>query len=359
MSEQLKRKPVPRLFSHLNIILALHLVLVAAFVTDLVPAGYVSEELEAFFSFDQGIVIASLLVVWTFMTALILYYIGKKDERFYGIRNWKIAIQTLGPWQKRGIVAVLGLVLLLLLLAGIVKLPVTLTALSVLLFVTAGYMLWTVIKMSDEDVLKQELTIWIGSVYEPSAWKRACLGLLKDMDCSDQNSLEFLSEIIIDSFIDMTNRRQQLEFYKLSSVIIWTTERIDYSGFRLLFLKNLADRMVKRCPEAVDFFTAVMITAMESKGDPAAEFRDVLSVIPGADIRNTLVIRALVYNTYIEARMGKACRMPVQKRLRHLLATPIGAAEKTDAVKFWWILYRMNEEIRGSMSLKEAMRWLR
>ena len=82
--------------------------------------------------------LSSLLVVWTFITAVAIFYMEKKDNTYCGIRTWDIISFDINRNIKRISAAMFFIELLLMLLAFIFDLSCTLIYFLFLYPVTAG-----------------------------------------------------------------------------------------------------------------------------------------------------------------------------------------------------------------------------
>lgn len=90
---------------------------------------------------DEGTVIASLLVVWTFITAVMIFYMERKDQRYYGIRQWEIVSFDMSKCVKRSFFLLFFIELLVLMIAPFIKLWITIAYFCILYPVTAECML--------------------------------------------------------------------------------------------------------------------------------------------------------------------------------------------------------------------------
>lgn len=91
------------------------IIILVAFILDLVKETYVSKTVEDLFDYDIQNVLPVTISIWAFITAIIVFSIGKFDEHRYGIRMIDTLIVTFGtPFLiMQGFVVILELLALI------------------------------------------------------------------------------------------------------------------------------------------------------------------------------------------------------------------------------------------------------
>lgn len=106
-------------------------------VLDILPFPYFFNWIEEIFSFDLGNLLSIALMIWTFVTALLVYYMGRIKDKFFGV-NLRDALQFDENQQefyneiKNAGILFLG-ELLVLIISAILEYPITMVVLNFLL----------------------------------------------------------------------------------------------------------------------------------------------------------------------------------------------------------------------------------
>ena len=336
-------KKESKLFEKFNWILILHIVLLVTVALDICPFPYVTLEitklikfdLQDFFTYDEGVLISSLLVVWTFLTAIIIYYLGRKDEKFCGLRNSQVIFGSVH--EKK--ILYMGIIflaeLLLLLFSAIIHLPITLVAFAIILPITTFYVFWMVMQSTDDQVLKLRLKQMI----QNSVRKKndTIHSVLLQWDYSQGESLSVLREILKVYFNEIVKNSEAWSYKEELEHIRVVFEKLSDHGEQRKFFKILVGDMAKngKAKTNVDVFTIFLCGGLQYSENYAISFcRDLVAAIEENDIRRQLILRGIVYNKYIETCTGKRNRQLVQNELRNLLHEGISKEEQKNTLLF-------------------------
>ncbi|MDE7430479.1 MAG: hypothetical protein K2N34_00940 [Lachnospiraceae bacterium] len=141
----------------LNIAAVILVIWLASGIFDIISRGSVfgTQGEECFY--ETGDVIAISVVVWTFMMTLFMYYLGRIDERCYGIKRYEsflMDFQT--PLRFYGIFGIIFGDLLVLIVASVAKFALMLICDAFILFATMLYVLVVIsIKTSRRNIVEQ------------------------------------------------------------------------------------------------------------------------------------------------------------------------------------------------------------
>lgn len=91
---------------------------------------YVCEILKTFHSYDLSVVVAIAVVIWTFTTSMFVYFLGKADQRHYGIHVIDVFVKGMHVDKIYRIATVIFGEIALLILASVVDYKITLFSLA-------------------------------------------------------------------------------------------------------------------------------------------------------------------------------------------------------------------------------------
>lgn len=309
-----------------GILLVFHCLLIVTVIIDNVPPLNITTKISAIDFFisltkydgldddTMRAMVSSVLVVWTFITAVFVFYMEKKDNLYCGVRQSEIVLFDVRRCVRYVLFILFFLELLLLLLSAWIYMPVTMVYLSVLYAPTAGCILWSVGCATSQEMLKKRYYELLSYEYEhriqgsleqelPSL--SAFLGNLllfgeKEWDLL----LEILSQVFAGWF-DVEDEERRKAAGKLSyRVIRYILENTQDNRKKKAFLRELGHQICTRADSAsslVDILTSMILPAIEFT-DPQGNSYYVmaLSGIADKDIRQELLIRGIVYSCYLE-----------------------------------------------------------
>lgn len=151
--------------------------------------------------------VSSLFVIWTVITAILIFYIERKENQMCGIRQWVIVSNRLSELEKGAVIVVLFVEAGFLLIEGIVLLPRTLLCLGFLLWLTVLIMFIFVSEATDRDRLKEECKRFI----KKEAGKRKD----EELDKSDKDNRKDKLE----DFFIFYRRADELDFDYLLEIM--------------------------------------------------------------------------------------------------------------------------------------------
>lgn len=174
-------KDLGNLTRYIRIWLALHTIFLSIFLLgDLLACvgleisfvqSFISGPWDIFCKWEEAIMenngnpyvnfVSSLFVIWTVITAILIFYIERKENQLCGIRHWVIVTNRLSEPEIYAVVVILSAEVGLLLVENIVLLSRTLLFLGVSLWVTVTFMFVFVFEATDRERLKEEFKKFI------------------------------------------------------------------------------------------------------------------------------------------------------------------------------------------------------
>lgn len=268
-------------------------------------------------------IISSLLVVWTFMSAIIIFYMEKKDQLYCGIRQWEIALFDIKKKTKYAVVILFFAELLILVAAPFCELPVTISYFCFLYPVTALCILTFVAWVTGEAAMLERYISLLGSQYRydhpvSGALEQdipALYAYLKRISDFHDDDWERVLKII--SAVFMRQCRQS-DIKKRISAGKYSYEVVKYilqcsndTNAKKKFIKRLAanaETSEQNRRYLTDILTALLFPAVEIQNDAGRSYYIIaLSAVKSDETRQELLMRGAVYARYLNyVRSAKA-----------------------------------------------------
>ena len=187
---------------HKMICLLWMLALVTTIILDLVPCRYVWI-FKDIFDYNLSNLVAVLVVVWTFVTTIIGYWINKAENYLYGVKVIHLLIQEYGIPKIAKFIEVIILQLVVLIIIVIGEMPITATFLAIFLVYTVvfAFLSFFVIptKYNLYKQIKKEIYTF-GTNQKRNA-----------SDTKKEQKQEFLSKLLHDALKGMNNSKEPHE----------------------------------------------------------------------------------------------------------------------------------------------------
>lgn len=282
-----------------------------------------------------------LLAIWTFVTAVIIFYLGKKDELLYGISNWNIVENYLNKIDKFFILFVLFFDLALVLMSLIIKISISLFCLGFWLVVISLYVFLFVLKCTDMDNVSKHLKLIIQIRYVRRTDKKDLddylLQILRNIDYEKEDDLDFLLDLIEKLF-----GKVNISFENSYRIAISIYIRITNQEARILFIKNIIKAICQFQDKKNEYLSAVLMPIFEyEKGNLVGMLNNIISGIPDEKERRRILVRSIVYNGYLDVKSKSRDRVIICEQLRRQLIN-ISEDEISDAKEFYWNLFEEN-----------------
>lgn len=325
-----KKKRIPNIGVCAKLLLAAHGISVVTFIIDTVTPvnittrnpfiNFLLSGVNSLIEYDglgpdtMNTMVSSVLVVWTFITAVFIFYMEKKDNLYCGVRQSEIILFDVSRRVIYALFILFFIELLFLLLAILIHKPVTLVYLSVLYAPTAGCILWGVGCATSQKMIKKRYFDLISYEFEhriPGSLEQelpSFSAFLGNMFSFGEKEWDLLLEILSHVFAglcDVEDEERRKEAGKLSYRVVRSVlENTEDDGKRKDFLTELGRQIYRRVessPRTVDILTSMLLPAVEFK-DPRGDsfYVMALSGIADKDIRQELLIRGIVYSCYLE-----------------------------------------------------------
>lgn len=202
--------------------------LIAAFSLDCCKADYYKWA-EKFFDYSEDIMISSLLVIWSLIAAILVYYLGRKDEKFYGLSSWEVISNGLCKWEKRIICIILFVELWLCLAAIPADYPITLVCIAVFLLISLAYSFHIVFRGTKPEIityhLKELLKKSVHNVQKGAECRELDI-VLRNIDFSVEEQQDFLLSILKECFYSDVSKNKCGRFCYRGE-ILWTFQGWD------------------------------------------------------------------------------------------------------------------------------------
>lgn len=265
---------------------------------------------------ESGTVITSLLVVWTFVTAVMIFYMEKKDLLYCGMRQWEIALFDLGRCMKRSFFVLFFTELLVMVAAPFIHLPLTITYFCILYPITAACILAFVGWVTGDAAMEERYISLVKNQcrYDnPVSGKLdkdipALYGYLKKVpDFADDDwdrVLKILMEVFVRFFDRKNVQKRLLSGERLYEIVRYILSNCNDMNAKKDFLRKLAGRTeieIRNSRHCVDILTALLLPAVEIKNNVGCcYYITALSAIEDDDIRQELLVRGVVYTYYLD-----------------------------------------------------------
>ena len=318
---------------YVKVLIIFHLATIFTVIIDFIPCDIYSytpktihpvlKELDFLFTFKipcgmTSTIISSILVVWTFITAIIIFYMGKKENLYCGMRVWDIVSHNLSKKIKVFIVLLFFCELFLILAASMLDLPVTLAYFSVLYTLTSIFTFWFISWATSEQTIQNEYFLLITDEYthitiltNDSFEKQLPVlsQFIHTLSFSVEKELDTLREIILTIYLPYcqnSNDKVQQEYKKsLYLVLLKIRNVLESDACTNNFFRSLAKSaydILKEDPNATDILSAMSFPLLTSSMYDAAHYINFVSVIPENAMRNELILRGAVYTVYLDKK---------------------------------------------------------
>lgn len=173
--------------------------------------------------------ISSLLVIWSLIAAILVYYLGRKDEKFYGLSSWEVISNGLCKWEKRIICIILFVELWLCLAAIPADYPITLVCIAVFLLISLAYSFHIVFRGTKPEIityhLKELLKKSVHNVQKGAECRELDI-VLRNIDFSVEEQQDFLLSILKECFYSDVSKNKCGRFCYRGE-ILWTFQGWD------------------------------------------------------------------------------------------------------------------------------------
>lgn len=311
---------------------------------------------------DDTVMIPSLLALWALIAAILVYYLGRKDETLYGLSGWGIISCCMQTWQKVIVCFALFADLCLSIFLIIKWSPFTSVYIAGFLLLALLYSFYVVAAGTRRDTMLQLVKILLKQEVSHTRQGSDCKELktvLSSLDYTMEEDVDFLSEILEVCFLPDEYCGKE----KDKTVVSFETLRGLYRSIRLvipmmeektavLFVRNLLSET-----HNLDVWSAVGFPLLELQEQ--GEGPDIQEVISGLaeDIENfrKLLLRMIVYEIYLEERGKRRWRAMFIEEYVSLLDSVVTRQDIEYMVEFWVQLYEYTREVTGQEKLFTQM----
>lgn len=340
-------KDLRKLTKYIRIWLALHIIsLSATFLIDLLACAgpetrekvpfaqwLISGPWDVFCKWEEAIMenngdpyvnfVSSLFVIWTVITAILIFYIERKENQLCGIRHWVIVTNRLYELEIYAVVGILSAEVGLLLVENIVLLSRTLLCLGVSLWATVTFMFVFVFEATDKDRLKEEFKKFIkkeagkrkdGESDKADKDQKKKKDKLEDFFTfyrkADELDFDYLLEIMKEIFDEVEIRRlvsMSSEEYIIKSDFMYKLcVQVGHNSLKNQFVENFINEIVNKGnqenKEGRKKAAELLLFPLLEANDESCV--DGLGVIDDETIRNEALIDCYVLAAYFNQNPG-------------------------------------------------------
>lgn len=256
----------------------------------------------------RDLTVSSILTLWTIIVAALVYYLGRKDEKYYGFSGWQIITFGIKSWQKRYVAAILFIELIFTLLYIIIwsSAAVVLTIITLLALLLCTF--YIVAVSTQSDYLSIQIKELLDAAVSEAAQNDTCrelMTLLRNLDYSKETDVDFLLDILEYCFYPGTGKTEKKKLRILSGSVRFALLSMSPDAAEI-FIKNLLLKV-----NDIDFRTAVIFPVQElQEQDYALEAADMISVTGNTADYGTLLQRMIVCEIWLEGKSNIHWRQP-------------------------------------------------
>lgn len=352
------------LFQHINYLLGFHCVAFLALLLDLLCPLLISCQkipfrFILFYNYcwleerlDKGVLISSLLVVWTFITVVIVFYMERRENRYCGVRIWDIVAFELKPRQKYAICFLFFAELAIILIGTFLEPILTLIVFIPIYTVTAGCVLWFVVRATAEQIIWRNLKAIIRMEYQnaPSQNDRQYMQAFIDaLPACKEKELEFLIDLMTEDIIRPYIARgwpnfpqMQKEIYNLMICIL---EKMRGNTLKVLFVQSLGARMKEVEAdenELLPLLYSVALPMLERMDDTWLYlYTDFIAALHpwNGEVHKKMLLGGSVYTLYLETCTAENEQEPVRMKIAQFLGQSLTDSDKQYIHRFWTCLF--------------------
>lgn len=337
---------------------------------------------------------SALLVVWTFLTVIVMYFAEHESNRIYGQTVADLAVSVLDNRTNKLLrFALLELVILL--LSTMFTIPLTLSILFVTVPLTTYYAIYFILHDASsvnllllfEKLLRKDIhddwIAWNNSSSNSSTqtvhWRflRRFSSMIENMDLGLSNDYEFVLSIMPHLLYYMMDIKDDTETQSsiLSKSIQWDipyeTVKIVMRGvpesqriklghdMMRVFLHPENDVTFTNSAAVVEVLAVISLYPIiyaEDSRNPIQEFNELLHVVKDQSMRTKIILRAIMNNLYLE--VSPNTRSLITLQLTQLLPDydEQNLIIYEEALHYWWdISNKYSESMHDASHLSRYM----
>lgn len=295
-----------------------------------------------------------ILVVWTFTMALVIFWMGRVEDKQYGIRIMDVFIKTISPntpFKELTLMAIaIAVELIEVFFAVFFKWKYTLKITAFLQILTMMYIFMAVcIEGSRTNILEQIKKSSVDYILDSrnigDGINDFMANMIKSIDYRDEREVNLLNNTIekivkrIPAWMNC-EKKTNLQWY-MQSFTDYVVKSCDNADTMEKIINHLFLKMDNVYAKNGIFFS--IIDNEYQKGAPniqhilGNEFND----------RNIVIAAGLAYNVYISTRKNNKYRRELTRKLQCYIKYPLRKNETNEMIEVWAALakqYGKNEE---------------
>lgn len=321
------------------------IILIIALGFDFVPWPYVGI-FEKIFDYNLDNMVAILVVVWTFATTIIGYWLEKAEERVYAVKVIQLLLYEYGMAKITAFIGIIILELVILIIIAVAEYEITAVFMALFLVYTVIYafLSFCVIptKSNACNQIKKEISTLFSAEKQEEAYINGLLdrilrGMRKSEESCEEELLEILkliSDVVKEKFSERSTIRQKREVYLGCRIIIdeilkfkWNAEK-NYIVFR---------NWMNYDEELLEVKQAVIASLLE---DALLENYNTLEKLLTTESKqfHELYIWTIIYSLYCKTAKGRRWQCWYIERLKKKFGKRWCVNDERRAIDYWKII---------------------
>lgn len=313
----------------------------------------------------QSITISAMLTLWTIIVAVLVYYLGRKDEKFYGFSGWQILSFGMTVWQKRCASVFLFMELIFTLLFIVFWCPAAVVLTVVILLFALACSFYIVAVGTQPEYLNVQIKEMLTAAAIRTTQGDTCrelMTVLRNLDYSREADTDFLLEILEYCFCPAADdgKGDTGDKKSVRKESLWLLYRA--VRYALLSMdKDTAEIFIKNFllkSNDIDLRTVLIfpVQELQEQGlDIKAE--ELISVIEEEyEDNKKLILRMIVYEIWLEEKRGIHWRNVYIVEYIHLLEDRLMSGDIDEMLAFYMqICAYQNENVTVQNGIQRIM----
>lgn len=322
-------------------------------ILDLLPCQYVFGFLERIFSYNIGNVIAITVVIWTFTVTLSIYYLGKMDERCFGIRMIEVIIIKYHPFKLFILAIIIMSELLVLIIAAILEWEITIAGIAVLQFFTMVYMfLMVCMETSRTTIIKGIETQSLDkSGDKTDNGKFLIYEMISNIDYENNCDVNVLLDILFKISPLITVEHSEKIGKQLANCIILNGKKSEnmWDMLRNWFVSDMSFMEMKR---------GILMAVVDNLSPSNFNYCNrMLASVKGNDCAKELYLLFVIYNLFLSKYEGENWRNSYTGRIMVSFFTEWNEEDRKKAIILWkHLCIDANEKINFQLLFRHIFR---
>lgn len=301
---------------------------------DLSSREYISPIIEKIFTYDIGNAVAITVVIWTFTVTLSVYYLGKMEDRCFGIRMIDVLISAYKPKKLFILGTIILSELFVLIIAAIGELEITITGIVLLQFFTMTYMFLLVCLETSRSTVKIRIKGQLSAVSGAEIENLLLINMINNLNYNSKDDCNALLEVLksLPSGAEAAAGKKIAEYIvdAGSESIVW----------------NIIKQWLVELEESSDLRKGIVMAMVEGLSPKTFPiFLGILDSIENERDAKELYIWFVVYNMHLSHSEGQSWRVFFNEKIRRYVLHNCNGHEVRKAIEFMKIFNKDSNNI--------------